>query len=386
MAAFAIVNRRALRRLQAGHPWIFRSDIASLPDGDAGVVEVCDPSKAFLGLALYSPRSTITLRLLSRERLQVDRELLLSRLRAATARRQRFVAGRDAYRVVHGEADLLPGVFVDKYGDAVVLQTTCAGAASLERDLVAALEEVLRPRLLVIRNDAASRRHEGLPQEARIAVGGAPTTVAFHEGDVALEIDVLTDQKTGAFLDQSANHLRAGEVAAGEGLDLFTYHGGFALQLAKRCTRVTAVDQSQEALERGRANAGRAGRQNIEWVRSNVLELLPRLVASGAQFDTVVLDPPAFASTAATEARALRAYKDVNLRAMKLVRPGGVLISCSCSGRVSAADFDAMLQAAARDARRSVQIVERRGAGADHPVLCGVPETEYLKCRVCAVL
>jgi 23S rRNA (cytosine1962-C5)-methyltransferase len=382
----AIINKKAARRLEGGHPWVFKSDILSLPDQDAGVVEVSDEKKRFLGQALFSPRSTITLRLIRRDRGPIDRPFLKERVAQALARRQRALVGADAFRLIHGEADLLPGIFADRYADATVLQTTCAGAAALESLLIETLVELLSPRILVVRNDASSRRHEGLSQESRIAHGAPPATALFHEGDVALEVDLLADQKTGAFLDQSANHLAAGRYARGEALDCFTYHGGFALQLARGCHRVVAVDQSKQALERGRKNAERAGIRNIEWTAANVLDLLPKLVAAEHRFDTIVVDPPAFASTAKTIEAAGRAYKEVNLRAMQLLKPNGILVTCSCSGRITVDDFDGIIRSAAADARRSLQILERRGAGPDHPVLAGVPETEYLKCRICAVL
>jgi 23S rRNA (cytosine1962-C5)-methyltransferase len=382
----AIINKKATRRVERGHPWVFRSDIVSLPDGPAGVVEVVDEKKRPLGQALFSPASTITLRVIRRDRGPIDKAFLHERVAAALGRRRWILADADAYRLVHGEADLLPGIFVDRYADALVVQTTCAGAASLEAELVEVLVDVVAPRIVVVRNDAASRRHEGLSQESRIAFGLGPTAVLFHEGQVTLGVDLLHDQKTGAFLDQSRNHLAAGRYSRGQGLDLFTYHGGFALQLAAGCERVTAVDQSKPALERGRQNGERAGLTNIEWTQANVLDLLPRLVGAERRFDIIVVDPPAFASTAKTLEAARRAYKEVNLRAMKLLRPDGILVSCSCSGRVTAADFDDMLEDAARDARRDLQILERRGAGPDHPVLPGVPETEYLKCRICTVL
>ena len=382
----AVVNKRAATRLMAGHPWVFKSDVLSLPGSEAGVVEVVDERKRSYGQALFSPRSTIVLRMIRENNGPVDRTFLRERILAALSRRRQALPHADAFRLIHGEADLLPGIFVDRYADALVLQTTCAGAATLEAELIDVLLEVMAPRIVVVRNDAAGRRHEGLCQESRIAHGAPPATALFHEGELALEIDLLSDQKTGAFLDQSLNHVSAGPYARGEALDCFTYHGGFALQLARGCERVTAVDQSEIALERGRENAARAGIANIEWRQANVFELLPELSRAQTHFDTIVLDPPAFASTAKTLDAARRAYKEVNLRAMKLLRPGGILVTCSCSGRVTSGDFDDILAASARDARRDLQILERRGAGPDHPVLVGVPETEYLKCRICAVL
>ncbi len=383
--AVAVVNSKGVRRVRAGHPWVYKSDVVSCDSTTAGAVTVLDERRKLLGTALLSPNSTILLRLVSRVDVSLNREFWLARVHGAYMRRLRYCGDRDAYRVVHGEADLLPGVFVDRYADALVLQTTCGGADAFESTLVSVLQEVVQPKILVVRNDVSARRKEALNQESRIAVGGPGTLVTYHEGHIALTIDLLADQKTGAFLDQSTNHVRAGELAHGRALDCFTYHGGFALQLASRAEHVMAVDQSKLALSRGQENARSAGLTNLEWLAADVLELLPRLVAQNERFDTVVLDPPAFASTAKTLDAALAAYQQVNARALKLLHPNGLFITCSCSGRITAAMFEEMLGAAAADARRSVQILERRGASLDHPVLTDVPETEYLKCLICAV-
>jgi 23S rRNA (cytosine1962-C5)-methyltransferase len=316
----------------------------------------------------------------------VDRALIRSRLEQALQRRQRLLPRADAYRLVHGEADFLPGIFVDRYGDSLVLQTTCAGADRLEPELVTLLTELLAPVALVIRDDSHTRARENLPQHVTLVRGVAPVRAQYHEGEQLLAVDLLEDQKTGSFLDQALNHVEAQRYAQGEALDCFTYHGGFALQLARVCPSVEAFDISEPALTRARANAERAGLQNITFTQANVFDVLPVLYTEGKRYDTIVLDPPAFAGTKKTLDAAMRAYKEVNLRAMRLLRPNGILISCSCSGRVDGAMFDEMLVKAAHDAKRSIHFVERRSAGPDHPVLAGVPETDYLKCRVLMVV
>jgi 23S rRNA (cytosine1962-C5)-methyltransferase len=346
-------------------------------------VQVHDGKGRLQGYAVYSPASTITLRLLSKDA-PPTAALIAERIDAAVGRRERLMPGADAYRVVHGEADFLPGVFVDRYGDAVTLQTTCGGADVLLPALEAALVARLQPRTLVLRNDAQTRGREKLPRDKRVLVGDDPVA-RYYEGELLLEVDLMGDQKTGGFLDQARNHVAAGAYARGEALDCFTYHGGFALQMARRGARVTAYDLSAAAVGRARDNAARAG-LDVTFHEADVFDVLPALHAEGRRFDTIVLDPPAFASTQKTVDAALRAYKEINLRAMKLLRPNSILVSCSCSGRVTPADFDAMLQQAAREVRRPLHFVERWAAGPDHPVLAGVPETDYLKCRVLMVV
>ena len=380
------VNSKAVQRVRHGHPWIYVSDIVDAPATPAGLVQVAGDQGRVLGHAFVSPLSTIRVRLVTSGDVPFTRELLHARLAAALQRRERLLPNCDAYRLVHGEADFLPGIFVDRYADCLALQTTCAAAAAFEPELVTALQTLCAPRAIVLRNDAATRAHEKLPREIKVAYGAAPVLTQYHEGNIALQVDLLGDQKTGSFLDQAHNHVRAGHYARGIGLDCFTYHGGFAMQLAQQCSTVTAYDISAPALTRAQANAQNAGLTNIEFVKADMFEALPALLQAGSRFDTIVLDPPAFASGKHTVDAARRAYKEINLRAMKLLRPNSVLISCSCSGRVTAQDFDEVLAQAARDARRPVHFIERRAAGPDHPVLADVPETDYLKCRVLMVL
>lgn len=411
MTRTAVLNTKAIRRLQAGHPWIYQSDIIRLPEDrvGAGIVEMVDQRGGFYGRALFSPASQITLRRMtgaSEKRVMVDGALIHDRIQAAWTRRRQIYGDDTTYRLLHGEADLLPGVFVDRYGDSFVLQSTCGGADTLVDDVVRSLVRLFSPRVIVRRNDAKTRAKEGLPQgidvgcrehdylfqpiEALDRDGGSaqprPAILAqYREGSITYEVDLLGDQKTGGFLDQRANHVMVRRYTRpGRALDCCTYHGGFALQMASAGddVEVLACDLSSKALERAQANADRAGLSNVSFVRADVFALLPELIAKGDRFDTIVLDPPAFASTQHTLERAQRAYKEINLRAMKLLNPGGVLVTCSCSGRVRPDEFDAMLADAARDAGRSMHMLERLAAGPDHPVLLGVPETDYLKCRV----
>jgi len=383
----AVISRKGALRLEQGHVWVYRSDVVSLPASMAGVVEVVGERGRPYGMALASPDSMITLRLVTRGKTAVTADLVRERLVQAFARRTQLYGGGDAFRWVHGEGDLLPSIFVDRFGDALTLQMLSAAADAWQAFLVECLVEVARPRAVVVRNDATARRREGLATDIQVAHGAAPVLARYHEGDLALEVDLLADQKTGGFLDQATNHVRAAEFARGaEALDCFTYHGGFALQLARVATHVTAVDSSAAALVRARANAERAGLGNLAFEQADVFELLPELLRTGRRFDVVVLDPPAFASNKASEDRARRAYKEINLRGLKLLVPGGLLVTCSCSGRITPAAFDEIIAEAARDAQRDVQILERRGAGPDHPVLVGVPETDYLKCRIVRAL
>jgi 23S rRNA (cytosine1962-C5)-methyltransferase len=381
----AVVTRKGAARLALGHPWVYKSDVSKLPDAGAGIVEVASDRGQRLGFALFSPQSLITLRLVSR-REPVSAELVRSRLAAALERRRRLLPEADAFRWVHGEADLLPSVFIDRYGDAVTLQTLSAGADLWEPCLSEAIVDLAKPRAVVVRDDATARRREGLATHTSVVHGAAPVVASYHEGALRYEVDLVADQKTGGFLDQVGNHLRAAAYGRGRVLDCFTYHGGFALQLATVAEQVTAIDISAAALARARANAQAAGLANLELIEADAFELLPELVRAGTLFDTVVLDPPAFASNRASEEKARRAYKEINLRAMRLLVPGGILISCSCSGRITPVVFDDILGEAARDAHRAVQILERRAAGVDHPVLVNVPETDYLKCRILCVL
>jgi len=375
----AVVSAKGAARWAARHPWIYRTDIYAEPREPAGLVAVSDRRGRHLGQALYSPQSEIRLRLLTRGADLVDTAWWTARLAEAAARRGAIAA--TAYRVVHAEGDGLPSLIVDRYGPFVVAQLLSAGLEALRDQVVAAIRDALAPEGLLLRNDAPIRRHERLPLEVVPAFGTVPDTVEVEEAGLRYLAAPWSGQKTGAFLDQRENRIlvAAHAPSGGRALDLFTYHGSFALHLARRAAEVVAVDSSPEALARGRANAALNDLRNITWREANAFDLLRQLERQGERFDTIVLDPPAFAKTKANLPRALAGYKEINLRAMRLLTPGGTLFTCSCSYHVHRAVFADMLAAAARDAGRGLRLVAWAGAGADHPELLTVPETGYLK-------
>jgi 23S rRNA (cytosine1962-C5)-methyltransferase len=380
------VTARGAARVRAGHPWVFAPDVASGAVAE-DVVRVVDARGALLGTALYAAGARLPLRMLAREEVALDRALLDERLRAALGRRARDFAGADAYRVVHGEADRLPGLIVDRYGDVAVLQTTARAMDAREPELARLLVEVLGARLVVARDDGGARDFEGLPRRRAVLLGAGPTTVRYHDAGNLFEVDVLSDGKTGGFLDQAENHARAAAYATGDALDAFTYHGGFALALARGgAARVLALDESAAAVERARANARLNDLDNVQIEQANAFDALRSLESEGRRFDVVVIDPPALAKRKSALVAAERGYKELNLRGLRLVKRGGVLITCSCSGKLTVEKLGAIVESAAADVGRAVQLVERRGAGRDHPPLVGVPETEYLKCWVLRVL
>jgi 23S rRNA (cytosine1962-C5)-methyltransferase len=373
------VTARGAERWKQGHPWIYRSDVADEPDKKPGIVPVTDRKGKFLGQALYSPTSEIRLRLLTRGNEPVDAAWWTERISAAARRRNGIEAS--AWRVVHAEADGLPSLIVDKYGPWIVAQLLSAGLETARADVLAGITAALGPEGILLRNDAAVRRHERLPAEVELAFGQVPEVVEVVEDGVKYLAAPWSGQKTGAFLDQRENRILVGRQtrAGGRALDLFTYHGSFALHLARNAKDVLAVDQSTEALARGAENARLNGIGNIEWREANAFDFLRELERRREQFDTIVLDPPAFAKTKATLERAVAGYKEINLRAMKILAPQGVLFTSSCSYHVSREVFNAMLADAARDSGRRIQFVAAMGAATDHPELLNVPETGYLK-------
>jgi len=385
-----VLSKRAVDRLAEGHVWIYRSDVAA-PSmlGGGEVVRLTDERGWFAGKAFYGSTSQIAVRMLTREDEPIDEEFFARRLAQAIALREIVRADparRGAARLVHGEADLLPGLIVDRYADCLTLQTLIE-ATDARRNLFAdLLQRLLAPRAIVERNDVRVRAHEGLEQRKGMLRGADPGPVEFLEGEVKLAADLLSGQKTGAFLDQAENRLEAGRYARGRALDCFTYGGAFALQLARRAAQVIAVDVSEQAAAQGREAAARNGAHNVEFKVANAFDLLRAESEAGERYDTIVLDPPAFAKTKASIDAALRGYKEINLRAFHLLSPGGVLVTNSCSFHVDEAMFERTVLQAASDAGRSVQVIERRGAAKDHPTLLGVPETRYLKCLILRAL
>jgi 23S rRNA (cytosine1962-C5)-methyltransferase len=375
----AVVSAKGAARWAAGHPWIYRSDVLDAPRGEPGIVRVGDRRGAFLGQALYSPRSEIRLRLLTTEDAPIDVAWWAGRIGAAAGRRTGIDA--TAWRVVHAEGDGLPSLVIDRYGPYVVAQLLSAGLEAVRTDVIAAIRTVLSPDGILLRNDTAIRRHEGLPLETSTVLGSVPEEIEVSEHDVRYLAGVQHGQKTGAFLDQRDNRASIASLtrAGGRALDLFTYHGSFALHLARRAGSVMAVDQSPEALARGSRNAALNGLTNIVWREANAFDFLRSLERARERFDAVVLDPPAFAKTRESVPRARAGYKEINLRAMRLLAPDGVLLTCSCSYHLHRADFMDMLTDAARDSGRRLELVRLTGAASDHPEVLTIPETAYLK-------
>jgi 23S rRNA (cytosine1962-C5)-methyltransferase len=372
------VTARGAERWVRGHPWIFRSDVRDEPAAP-GLVRVLDPRGRFIGQALCSPRSEIRLRLLERTDRPLDGGWWRERLSAALARRRAIDAS--AYRVVHGEGDALPSLVVDRYDRWAVVQLLSAGLETIRADVLDALADVLRPDGILLRHDTPVRRREGLPDDTGVVLGEVPERVEVREGSVRYFAAPWTGQKTGAFLDQRPNRLLAGALAApgGRALDCFAYHGSFALHLATRAGRVLALDTSADALARGAENAALNGFDNIEWREADAFETLRSFERARERFDTVVLDPPAFAKSRSTVPQALRGYREINLRALRLLAPGGALLTASCSFHVRRPEFLAMLADAAGDSGRRVTLQAVLGQGDDHPEILTVPETGYLK-------
>jgi len=381
------VSRKGANRLNDGHVWVYRSDIVTA-DGIApgSAVGVTDERGKFLGTALYSGASQIAIRMLSKEAIRDLDGLLRKRLQEAIAYRERVVRDTDAYRIVFSEADFLPGLIVDRYNDLLSLQvlTQAVDSEAVRQVLVSELTERLKPAAIAERVDPRVRELEQLPARSSSLLQGEQKTTVFSMNRVRFHYEAFEGQKTGAFLDQRENYAAAAQYARGEALDVFCYHGGFALHLAQNCSKVTGVDSSRPALEVADRNATLNGRE-VEWIEANAFDLLRDYASAGQQYDTVVLDPPAFAKSKSNLATALRGYKELNLRALKMLRPGGILVTCSCSYHVSPADFLEVVAQAARDMHRNLRIVENRTQAKDHPILLTVPETAYLKCIVLAV-
>ncbi|MGE3344395.1 MAG: class I SAM-dependent rRNA methyltransferase [Vicinamibacterales bacterium] len=381
MPSVAVVSSRGAERWRAGHPWIYRSDVLSV-EADAGdIVEVRTERGRPLGRAFFSDTSQITLRMLG-DGPEDEAAWMRERIEAAINYRHMVAGDAEACRLVNGEADRIPSLIVDRYGDVLVVQTLSQGTDRRLDLFVEILRDVVRPRGILARNDPKVRALEGLPQTVEVKFGDVPDAITVREGDITFDVDVRHGQKTGLFLDQRENHLAAGRYARGAGLDAFAYHGGFALQMARHCDSVLALDGSEPAVQALAVNARRNGITNVEGRVANVFDELRELEIAKARFDTIVLDPPAFAKTKASLPKALGGYKEINLRALKLLRPGGLLITCTCSYHVSEPLFLEVVESAAADAQAAVVLMEKRLQSRDHPVLLGVPETSYLKALV----
>ncbi|HJR09307.1 MAG TPA: class I SAM-dependent rRNA methyltransferase [Pyrinomonadaceae bacterium] len=378
-----VVSRRGADRARAGHLWIYRSDVLDTRDASAAsIVHVRDERGRVIGTALYSDRSQIALRLLSWREETCGRDWWRARLSESIARRAGLERDADAFRLIYAEGDALPSLIVDRYADTLVLQTLSQGTDAIKGMLAELLVELLSPRAIIERNDVRVRQLEGLPLTAGVVYGDAPEEMEVSQHGTRFRIAPLGGQKTGAFLDQRENHLAARRLARGRALDCFTFNGAFALHMAHTCESVLGLDISADAVAASRRNAELNNLTNVEFREANVFDALREMQDAGERFDTIVLDPPAFAKNRASVRAAARGYKEINLRALKLLNPNGTLITCTCSYHMNETQFQEVIAEASADARRRLQIVERRIQSSDHPVLVGVPETLYLKCII----
>lgn len=380
------ISRRAAERLHNGHVWVYSSDVTDRASANGGeVVRIEDPRGKFLGLADYSGSSQIALRLLTRNTASIDRDFWRSRLQSAIEHR-RSIDSSEAYRLVFSEGDLLPGLIVDRYGDVLVLQALTQAMDRRTPEIVTCLEELLTPRGILLRNDATVRAKESLPREIRTATGEVPDRVALAMNGGNWIADLREGHKTGMYLDQRENYLAARRYARGRALDCFTSAGGFALHLAQSCDSVDAVDASASSLARAKENRDLNGIANVAFHEADVFQFLGMSAMQRRRFDTIVLDPPAFAKSKSSIDKAVAGYKEINLKALRLLDRGGILVTCSCSHHVSEAAFLETLAGAANDAGKTLRILERRVQAGDHPILLTVPESLYLKCVIAEVV
>jgi 23S rRNA (cytosine1962-C5)-methyltransferase len=381
------INHKGGNRIASGHPWIFSSDVLDRGEAEPGeAVLVVDPKNTALGTAHYSSASQISLRMLSDRKESIDRAFFLRRIGQAEAYRKRMVAESEAYRLVHGEGDQLPGLVIDRYGDYFTLQTLDQGMDRAKLEIISCLEELFAPRGIVERNDVAVRKREALPLESSVVAGEVPEMVAVKMNGLKLHADLLHGQKTGIFLDQRENYVAAAKYARGKALDCFTSTGGFALHMAPLCESVEAADSSESVLRAARLNAEVNGISNVDLREADVFELLAGHASVRRRFDLVVLDPPAFAKARQNVEAAVRGYREINRRALELLSPGGILVTCSCSHHVSEAALLEIVASASLDTGRKLRVLERRMQAQDHPVLLTVPETLYLKCLILEVI
>ncbi len=381
------VTRRGADRIRKGHLWIYRSDVASAGDAAGGsIATVRDQNRNFVGQAFYSDSSQIALRFLSQNDDVIDNDWWRLRIRDAAARRQGIPSDTNAYRLIYSEGDLIPSVILDRYDDVLVLQTLSQGSEAIKPLLTELLVEEFQPRAIVERNDVRVRQHEGLELVNSTLYGAPPGEFEILQHGIRFLVSPLLGQKTGSFLDQRENRLAARAVAHGRALDCFTFNGAFALHLAGVCETVTGIDISAEAVQSAQRNAELNNAGNVDFREANVFDALREMETSGERFDTIVLDPPAFAKNRASVSAAARGYKEINLRALKLLNPGGVLVTCTCSYHMPEDLFLKLIVEAANDAHRRVQMVEKRTQASDHPILLGVPETYYLKCVIARVV
>lgn len=377
-----VISPRGVERLRSGHLWVYRSDVRSAEAEPGAVVRITDERGHFQGRAFYSDKSQISIRLLTREDVSVDRAFFTNRLRRAAEFRERVVENSDSYRLVYGDGDLLSSVIVDRYGDYLAIQTLSQGAERLKDLLVEILVELFSPKGILERNDPRVRLLESLDQRVGVLYGDVPDEIVTNENGIKFAISLAKGQKTGSFLDQRENHAAARQYVSGEVLDCFSYQGGFALTVAGRCQHVEAVEMAPAAIDAAKRNQQLNSIDNVTFREGNTFDVLKQHEDEGHRFQAVILDPPAFAKNRDSIAAAHRGYKEINLRALKLLQPGGFLITCSCSYHISEALFLQIIAEAANDARRTVEVIERRTQARDHPILLTVPETHYLKTMI----
>jgi 23S rRNA (cytosine1962-C5)-methyltransferase len=377
-----VISSRGVERIRLGHLWVYRSDIRTTQAEPGSVVRLTDERGRFHGRAFYSDKSQIAVRLLTREDIPMDRAFFTERLKHAIAYRERVVENSEAFRLVYSEADLLPSLIVDRYGDYLAVQTLSQGTERHKNLLVEILVELVSPKGIIERNDPKVRLLEGLEQKVGVLHGEVPPEIRVRENGVLFAYDLPKGQKTGSFLDQRENHWAARRYASGDVLDCFSYQGGFALTVADRCDHVEVIEMAPTAIEAARKNQELNGISNVTFRCGNTFDLLKEYDEVGRRFQMIVLDPPAFAKNRDSIPAAQRGYKEINLRALKLLKPGGYLITCSCSYHVTEPLFLQILAEAANDARRNVAVVERRTQALDHPILLTMPETHYLKCMI----
>jgi 23S rRNA (cytosine1962-C5)-methyltransferase len=381
-----VISTRGVERLRSGHPWVYRSDVRSAQAEAGAIVRVTDERGRYHGRAFYSNKSQIAVRLLTRENVTVDGAFFTERLRRAAAYRETVVENTDAYRLGHGEADLLPSIVIDRYGDYLVVQTLSQGSERQKDLIVAILVELFSPKGILERNDPKARLLEGLPQRVSVLHGEVPAEILAKENGITFVYDLAKGQKTGSFLDQRENHWAARRYASGEVLDCFSYQGGFALTIADQCEHVEGVDMGTAAVQAARRNQELNSIVNVTFREGNAFDVLKEYDEVGRRFQMVILDPPAFAKSRDSLDAAERGYKEINLRALKILQPGGYLVTCSCSYHLSEALFLQLIAEAANDAKKNVVVVERRTQAQDHPILLTMPETHYLKSLILRVL
>lgn len=386
------VNKKGARRGRGGHLWIYRSDVVKAEAEGGAVVSVYDEARNFIGKAFYSDSSEITLRIFTTKDEEINKEFWRRQIRNAADRRRQLSKTEaqrpetDAQRLIYSEGDLIPSLIVDDYDGVFVIQTLSQGTEKLKEIFVEILREEFAPRAIIERNDAKVRQRENLEMKAGVLYGEAPEEIIIDQDGVKFYVSPLGGQKTGSFLDQRENHLAMRRYAFGRGLDCFTFNGGFALNLAEGCDSVLAIDISEDALNLARRNAELNQIPNVEFRAANAFDALRDFEARGEKYDTVVLDPPAFVKSRAVLKSAARGYKEINLRALKLLRAGGILATCSCSFHMTEDLLLQTIEEAARDAKKRVHLIEKRTQGADHPILVGMPETYYLKCFILRVI